>query len=129
MERIILFDGSCNFCDLSVEFIIKRDPKGVFKFASLQSDIGKELLYKHNVPEDIDSIVLIEGKKCYLKSLAALRISKKLKGFWKLSYVFIVVPNKIRDLLYDFIAKNRYKWFGKNGRCMIPSLDEKKRFL
>lgn len=129
MERIILFDGSCNFCDQSVQFIIKRDPKGVFKFASLQSDIGKELLNKYKIPEDIDSIVLIEGKEFYVKSLAALRISLKLRGLWKMSYVFVIIPKNIRDFFYDFVAKNRYKWFGTKDTCMIPNLEERKRFL
>lgn len=129
MEKVILFDGECNFCDQSVQFIIKRDPIGYFKFASLQSDIGKELLNKYNAPKDIDSFVLIEDNNCYFKSSAALRICKNLKGGWKIPYVLLVVPKPIRDLFYGFIAKNRYKWFGKKESCMLPSPEERKRFL
>ena len=129
MKKVILFDGECKFCDQSVQFIIKRDPIGYFKFASLQSDIGKELLNKYNAPKDIDSFVLIEDNNCYFKSSAALRICKNLKGGWKILYVLLVVPKPIRDLFYGFIAKNRYKWFGKKESCMLPSPEERKRFL
>lgn len=129
MERIILFDGECNFCDQSVQFIIKRDPKGHFKFASLQSYLGKELLNKHNAPEDIDSFVLIENNNCYFKSSAALRVCKNLEGAWKIPYVLLVIPKPIRDFFYGLIAKNRYTWFGKKESCMLPSPEERKRFL
>ncbi|ASK63985.1 thiol-disulfide oxidoreductase [Virgibacillus phasianinus] len=129
MVRIILFDGECNFCDKSVQFIIKRDPKGHFKFASLQGDIGKELLNKHNSPKGIDSFVLIENNKCYLKSSAALQVCKNLKGAWKLLYILLVFPKPFRNFLYGIIAKNRYKWFGTKESCMLPSPEERKRFL
>lgn len=129
MERIILFDGECNFCDQSVQFIIKRDLKRRFKFALLQSDIGRELLNKYDAPEDIDSFVLIDDNKCYFKSSAALRVCKNLKGAWKIPCVLLVVPKPIRDFFYGIIAKNRYKWFGKNESCMLPSSEERKRFL
>lgn len=129
MDRIILFDGDCNFCDQSVQFIIKRDPQGLFKFASLQSEIGKKLLNKYNTPSDLDSFVLIEGNHCYFKSSAALRICKNLKGMWKLLYVLLVVPKPLRDFFYGIIAENRYKWFGIKESCMLPSPEERKRFL
>ena len=129
MDRIILFDGDCNFCDQSVQFIIKRDPQGLFKFASLQSEIGKKLLNKYNTPSDLDSFVLIEGNHCYFKSSAALRICKNLKGVWKLLYVLLVVPKPLRDFFYGIIAENRYKWFGIKESCMLPSPEERKRFL
>lgn len=129
LQRIILFDGECNFCDQSVQFIIKRDPKGYFKFTSLQSEIGKESLNKYNAPKDIDSFVLIEDNSCYVKSSAALRVCKKLRGAWKLLYVFLVLPKNFRDFFYEIIAKNRYKWFGKKESCRIPSPEERKRFL
>ncbi|WP_087974232.1 thiol-disulfide oxidoreductase DCC family protein [Oceanobacillus rekensis] len=129
MERIILFDGDCNFCDKSVQFIIKRDPKGHFKFASLQSDIGMELFNKHHIPEDIDSMVLIEDDTYYFKSSAALRICKNLKGAWKIPYILLVIPKKIRDFFYELIANNRYKWFGKKESCTLPLREERKRFL
>ncbi|WP_040209150.1 thiol-disulfide oxidoreductase DCC family protein [Neobacillus jeddahensis] len=129
MDRIILFDGECNFCDLSVQFIIKRDPNGLFKFASLQSDIGKELLHKYNAPDDLDSFVLLEDNHCYFKSSAALQVCKNLKGAWKLPYCLLVVPKPLRDFFYEIIAKNRYKWFGKKESCMLPTPEERKRFL
>ncbi|MBM7571484.1 thiol-disulfide oxidoreductase DCC family protein [Aquibacillus albus] len=129
MDRIILFDGECNFCDKSVQFIIKRDPEAYFKFASLQSDVGKKLMKQYNAPEDIDSFVLIENNKYYLKSSAALRVCKHLKGLWKFPYFFLAVPVPIRDFFYEIIAQNRYKWFGKKESCMLPSPEERKRFL
>lgn len=129
MERIILFDGECNFCNQSVQFIIKRDPKGHFKFTSLQNEIGKELLRTYNAPVDMDSFVLIEGNKCYFQSSAALRVCKNLKGAWKLAYLLLIVPKPLRDTFYGIMAKNRYKWFGKRESCMIPSPKERKRFL
>ncbi|QKE72031.1 thiol-disulfide oxidoreductase DCC family protein [Arthrobacter citreus] len=129
MERIILFDGECNFCDQSVQFIIKKDPFGLFKFASLQSDIGKQLLNKYNAPSDIDSFVLIEDNNCYFKSSAALRVCKNLKGAWKLPYLLLVFPKPLRDYFYGIIAKNRYRWFGKKDSCMLPSPEVRKRFL
>ncbi|MBO0960224.1 thiol-disulfide oxidoreductase DCC family protein [Neobacillus sp. MM2021_6] len=129
MERIILFDGVCNLCDRSVQFIIKRDPQGKFKFAALQSEIGQELLKKHGFKSNISSFVLIENGKVYVKSGAAIRVSKQLYGIWKMSTIFLVIPPFIRDKLYDVIAKNRYKWFGKKDSCLLPSPKWKNRFL
>lgn len=125
--RIILFDGICNFCDASVQFIMKRD-NGAFKFASLQSDIGQELVARHKL-QGIDSLVLIEEEKAYTRSTAALRIAKRLKGLWSLCYIGIIIPKPLRDPLYDRFAKNRYKWFGKKDACMLPSKEERARFL
>ncbi|OKL37765.1 thiol-disulfide oxidoreductase DCC family protein [Domibacillus mangrovi] len=129
MNLIILFDGECNFCDSSVQFIIKRDPKGLFHFASLQSEAGQKLLKKHNIPTDIDSMVLMEKEKTYYKSSAALMICRHLQGAWKLFYIFILIPSPIRHIVYDWIAKNRYKWFGKKESCMLPPPSSRKRFL
>ncbi|WP_213421636.1 thiol-disulfide oxidoreductase DCC family protein [Bhargavaea massiliensis] len=131
-ERIVLFDGTCNFCDKSVQFIIKRDPAGHFKYASLQSDIGQELREKYNIPKDVDSMVLIERDKAYTKSTAALHIAKKLDGLWHLAFLFIVVPKPLRDRAYDYIAENRYKWFGKKTEeeaCRLPPRNIRERFL
>ena len=131
-ERIVLFDGTCNFCDKSVQFIIKRDPVGHFKYASLQSDVGRELREKYKIPEDVDSMVLIEGDKAYTKSAAALHIAKKLDGLWHLAFLFIVVPKPIRDRAYDYIAANRFKWFGKKTEeeaCRLPPRNIRERFL
>lgn len=129
LRHLILFDGECNFCDASVQFIIKRDPKALFKFTSLQSDIGIEMLKQFGVSEKMDSIVLIEGNSHYTESTAALKIARKLTGFWKLCYVFIIVPKPLRDIVYQFIAKNRYKWFGKKQECMLPTAEQRNRFL
>lgn len=129
LRHLILFDGECNFCDASVQFIIKRDPKALFKFTSLQSDIGIEMLKQFGVSEKTDSIVLIEGNSHYTESTAALKIARKLTGFWKLCYVFIIVPKPLRDIVYQFIAKNRYKWFGKKQECMLPTAEQRNRFL
>ena len=130
-ERIVLFDGECNFCDKSVQFIIKRDPVGYFKYASLQSDVGRELMQKYKIPDDVDSMVLIEGDRAYTKSTAALHIAKKLDGLWHLLFLFIVTPKAIRDRAYDYVAAKRFKWFGKKqvDACMLPPPDIRKRFL
>lgn len=130
MKRIILFDGDCNFCDSSVQFIIKRDPAAHFLFTSLQSEKGLELTKQYAIPVEVDSLVLIENGKAFTKSSAALRIAKKLDGLWHLLFLFILVPRKIRDGVYDYVAKNRYKWFGKKeDACMLPSPEQRKRFI
>lgn len=113
MERIILFDGVCNLCNDSVQFIIKRDPNGHFKFASLQSEVGQKLLSPFGAEKEMNSFILIENDRIYMKSSAALRVCNKLSGFWILFSIFWVVPSFIRNFLYDIVAKNRYKWFGK----------------
>jgi predicted DCC family thiol-disulfide oxidoreductase YuxK len=130
MERIILFDGVCNFCNASINFVMDQDPKYFFKFAALQSDFAKEKLTKAGLnTQDFDSVVLIEGDKIYTRSTAALRISKKLSGAWPLLYGFIIVPPFIRNAVYDLIAKNRYRWFGKSENCRLPSPKERARFI
>lgn len=130
MSDIILFDGVCNMCTASVQFIMKRDRKNTFTFASLQSSVAKELLVKYNVPKDVDSIILITaGGRVFIKSTAALRIAGKLEGIWKTFVVFLVVPPFIRNIIYQFIAKHRYSWFGKKEKCMIPTQEQKERFL
>jgi predicted DCC family thiol-disulfide oxidoreductase YuxK len=129
MGAIILFDGVCNFCNSSVQFIIKRDPTGYFKFASLQSDTGQQLLKKYGVSKEIDSLIVIEKQSVYIKSSAALQISRKLTGFWRFFSILKVFPPLFRDHLYDLLAKNRYNWFGKSDSCMLPTAEMKKRFL
>jgi predicted DCC family thiol-disulfide oxidoreductase YuxK len=129
VNNIILFDGVCNFCDRSVLFIIKNDKQAIYKFASIQSDAGQELIKKHNVPADIDSIILIENNTCYYKSTAALRICRNLSGGWKLLSCLLIIPKPFRDYFYEIIARNRYKWFGKKDQCMLPSPEIRKRFL
>ncbi|MGM7722590.1 thiol-disulfide oxidoreductase DCC family protein [Metabacillus sp. Hm71] len=129
-ERILLFDGVCHFCNHSVQFVIRHDKQGKFKFAALQSPIGQELLKKHNLPlHDFDSFVLIKNNTCYQKSTAAIQVCKEFGWLWTLCSLFIIVPKPLRDALYNFVAKNRYKWFGKSDQCMIPSPEVRKRFL
>jgi predicted DCC family thiol-disulfide oxidoreductase YuxK len=129
MKPVILFDGVCNLCDRSVQFILKRDPNGYFKFASLQSESGQKLLTKHGFNTDINSFVLVEDEKVFVKSSAALRVCLRLKGAWKMLSILRFIPPSIRDFFYDIVAKNRYKWFGKKESCMLPSPQWKNRFL
>ena len=126
---IILFDGECHVCDKSVEFIIKRDPDGYFHFASLQSEVGQNILNYYRVERDIDSLVLIDHNQYYQKSTAALKICRNLKGLSKFLYILLIIPLPIRDFFYKIIAKNRYRWFGKKDICMLPLPNVKKRFL
>ena len=129
-EGILLFDGVCNLCNRSVQFIIKRDPKNYFRFAALQSEQGQLLLEQHGIPPDvIDTIVLVENSKTYTQSTAALRIARKLNRLWFLLYIFIIIPPFIRNPIYRFISRNRYKWFGKKDSCMMPDPELKSRFL
>ncbi|WP_216828450.1 thiol-disulfide oxidoreductase DCC family protein [Alkalihalobacterium elongatum] len=129
MSGIILFDGVCNFCNHSVQFILKRDQHGYFKFASLQSEVGQKLLDEYRLPHDMSSFVLIDNNKPYIKSSAALKVCQYLDGPWKLLTVFRLTPAPIRNIVYNFIAKNRYRWFGKRESCMLPSLEQRSRFL
>jgi predicted DCC family thiol-disulfide oxidoreductase YuxK len=127
---IVLFDGVCHLCNNSVNFIINRDRHKYFKFTPLQSQIGQQLLRQHHLsPTDLNTLVLIEEGKAYTRSTAALRIARQLSGLWPGAYLLIVVPRWLRDAAYSFIAKNRYKWFGKREACMMPTPDVKERFL
>ena len=127
---IILFDGVCNLCNVAVQFAIERDPKAIFRFASLQSDFGQSILAQNVVDtEGGDTIVLLENGKVYDRSTAALRIARQLSGWIKFLYVFIIVPKFIRDFVYKIIAKNRYRWFGKQESCWMPTKELKARFL
>lgn len=119
---VILFDGVCNLCNSSVFFVIKHDPKKQFRFASLQGDYGQQVLKKfHLPPNSLNSFILIKENQIYTRSTGALKVAKQLSGFWPLLYVFIIVPVFIRNAVYQFIANNRYKWFGKKESCMVPS--------
>lgn len=127
---IILFDGVCNFCNSSVNFIIKHDKKNYFLFAPLQSEFAKNICEKINVDsEELTTMVLIEGNKIFTKSNAALRITRKLNRAYPLFYGFIIVPLFIRNIIYDYFAHNRYKWFGKKETCMIPDDKLKEKFI
>jgi predicted DCC family thiol-disulfide oxidoreductase YuxK len=127
-NRIVLFDGVCNFCNSSIQFIIRHDPKGIFKYAALQSDYAKKLVGDRISPEP-ESVILYEDGKVYDRTTAALKIARHLNGLWPLLYIFIVIPAFLRDPIYKLIAKNRYKWFGKQEACMVPSKEIRDRFL
>lgn len=129
-KKIVLFDGVCNLCNRSVQFIIKRDKKQQFLFASLQGKTGQELLRQFDLPaNDLNSFILIDGNNLYKRSTGALRMLKALGGGWQLLYAFIIIPPFIRDAVYNWIARNRYKWYGKREECMIPTPELRKRFL
>jgi len=130
-KKIILFDGICNLCNDVVLKVIKYDKKNIFLFSSLQSKIGKEITDHLGIDiSKIDSIILYEPDISYdIKSTAALKILQDFSGIWNLFSILLLLPEGFRNLIYDYIAKNRYKWFGKKEKCMIPSSELKKKFL
>ena len=130
-KKIILFDGVCTLCNNAIDYIIKKDHKDQFVFASLQSDIGKELTKERGIDTtQIDSMILIiPGEAYYIKSSAALQIFKRLKGVVSLSRIFLPLPESFRDSVYDLIARNRYQWFGKKESCRMPTPEEKAKFI
>lgn len=129
-KTILLFDGYCNLCHSSVQFVLKHERRQELYFTSLQSPVGIEILKHYKIDANkIDSLVLIEKNIAYTKSSAALRLGKYLKGIYLLGYAFIIIPPFIRNGVYDFIAKNRYKWYGKQDSCIMPDENLAKRFL
>lgn len=129
-KSVILFDGVCNLCNASVDFVIKRDKANRFLVGALQSEEGKRLLSRFDAnPDYLDSLVLIENGKIYYRSTAALKIAKKLPGFWPLLHGLIILPPFLRDGIYDWIGKNRYRWFGEKNTCRLPTAAEKAKFL
>ena len=127
---VILFDGVCNLCNSSVQYVIKHDPEHIFRFASLQSPFGQKFLSdNHLSSNNINSFILFSNNKIYTRSTAALQVAKRLKGLMKLLYFFMIVPGFIRDGVYNIIAKNRYKWFGKEETCWLPTPELKNLFL
>ena len=130
-KKIILFDGVCNLCNNTVQFLIKRDVNDIFRFTPLQSDTAKKLLHERNIDiDDIDSIILIEPNVAYYtKSTAALEIGKELKGYDGVSVILLWLPESFRNIVYDYVAKNRYKWYGKKESCMIPTQELKNKFI
>ena len=130
-KKIILFDGVCNLCNSSVQFVIKQDSRDVFRFVALQSDLGQDILKHIGIDsKHIDSIILYEpGIAYYYKSDAALEIAKNLGGFFHFVTLFRIIPTGIRNQLYDYIAKNRYNWYGKMENCMLPTPELKSKFL
>ena len=130
-KKIILFDGVCNLCNGFIQFIIKRDKQDTFRYASLQSEIGQQLLLERYIDTAlIDSVVLIEpGVAYYIKSDAALQIGSYLKGYRSISRILYLIPRDLRNIVYDLIARYRYAWFGKKDVCMVPSPELKAKFL
>ncbi len=130
-KKIILFDGVCNLCSSFVQMVIKHDKKDVFRFLPLDSDLGRRILkHIHIDPVKTDSIVLYEpGIAYYYKSDAALEIARNFGGFWNLTTVFKIIPSMLRNPVYDYIARNRYKWYGKKESCWIPTAELKSKFL
>ena len=127
---VILFDGVCNFCNSAVNFVIKRDIKSVFRFAALQSDAARQLLSAfQSSAGNLNSFVLIEYGKMYTRSSAVLKVCQRLNGLWPLAYGLIIIPRIIRDGVYNWIARNRYQWFGKREQCMMPTAGIRARFI
>jgi predicted DCC family thiol-disulfide oxidoreductase YuxK len=129
-EAIVLFDGVCNLCNASVNFAIDRDPRGRIKFASLQSPLGQRLLTEHGLSTtDFDTMVLITGGQAYTRSSAGLRLLSMLRMPWPLVYPLLVIPAPLRNLVYRLIAHNRYRWFGRQEHCRVPTPELRERFL
>jgi predicted DCC family thiol-disulfide oxidoreductase YuxK len=130
LNPVILFDGICNLCNASVQYVIKHDKKKLFRFASLQSSFGESVLKQYDLPVNtFNSFILLSDNKIYTRSTAALLVAKKVSGLIKLLYGFIIIPKFIRDFVYDIIAKNRYKWFRKKEACWVPTPELKSLFL
>lgn len=129
-EKIILFDGVCDLCNGFVQFVIKRDPHKLFKFAALQSTFGQDFLQRLGQnPKDLKSIILIDGEQFYTQSDAALNILKNLKGYRFAAKFLMLFPRFLRNSVYQIVAKNRYQWFGKKEQCMVPTPELQSRFL
>jgi predicted DCC family thiol-disulfide oxidoreductase YuxK len=127
---IILFDGLCNLCSSSVQFIIRNDPANRFRFASLQSGFGQQILKKFNLsPTVLNSLILFQNDTVFTRSTAALKVAKQLSGGWKILSAFLLLPTFIRDAVYDLVSRHRYNWFGKKTSCWLPSESLKSRFI
>jgi predicted DCC family thiol-disulfide oxidoreductase YuxK len=127
---VILFDGVCNLCSGAVRFVIKHDPKKQFRFASLQSRFGEDVLEHFGLPLDqFNSFILLENGKIYTRSTGALRVAKRLKGSYSLLFAFVIVPGFIRDAIYNLISRKRYKWFGKKEECWVPTPELSNLFI
>ena len=130
-KKIILFDGVCNLCEASVQYVIKHDKKDIFRFVALQSDLGQKILNHIGInPAHIDSIVLYQpGVAYFYKSTAAIEIAKGLSGIFSVASVFRILPSGLRDTIYDYVAANRYKWYGKKDNCLLPTPELMSKFL
>ena len=129
-HAIVLFDGVCNFCDASVNFVIQCDKRGYFRFAPLQEPKGAEIARRYGIdPERLDTFVLVENGRAYRKSGGALRVAGRLGVLYRLAFALIIIPPFIRDFFYDWFARRRYRWFGKKHACMVPAPEVRERFL
>jgi predicted DCC family thiol-disulfide oxidoreductase YuxK len=128
-EKVVLFDGVCNVCNSSVNFIIDRDRQARFRFASLQSEAGRRLCKEYGIPLELDSIALVDDGKAYIESAAVLRIAKELDGLWPALFSLVVLPKALRDRAYRYFASHRYRWFGRTEVCRVPTGDVLQRFL
>ncbi|KWX73338.1 thiol-disulfide oxidoreductase DCC [Paenibacillus riograndensis] len=129
-KSVVLIDGVCHLCQGLVRFIIPRDPQGRILFAPLQSEISRKLTNDSGlVPGQLSTVVLLENGVCYTESAAVLRIARKLRFPWPAAYLFIIIPRPLRDALYRLVARNRYRWFGRDEQCMVPTPEIRKRFL
>ena len=129
-QAIVLFDGVCNLCAASIQFIIKRDRTDYFSFCSMQSQTGQALLREQGIdPKAMDTFVVIDNGRSFTKSTAALYVATRLKGLWPILFVFYLLPRWLRDCCYDVIASNRYRWFGKTDYCMLPTKGLMAKFL
>ncbi len=130
MNPTLIFDGVCHLCNQSIDFVIRKDRKGQFRYTANQMEAGKRILISHGVdPEDVQTVYLLQDGKLYTKSTAALRIARMLGFPWSLFYALIIIPAPLRDLIYNWVARNRYRWFGKKESCRLPSPEERALFL
>lgn len=128
---VVLFDGHCNFCSGVVDFLVARDRRGAIRFAALQSPAGRRLLAEHGIamPDEPDTMVLVQGKRALLRSSAALAVARHLRFPWPLAAIGFLVPRALRDAVYGIVARNRYRWFGRSERCRVPTAELRARFL
>jgi predicted DCC family thiol-disulfide oxidoreductase YuxK len=127
---VLFFDGVCNLCSGAVQFVVDHDPQGRIRFASLQSDVGRAVLERLDLPrDDLETVVLVEGNRAYTKSAAAIRVCELLGGVYRLASVGWIVPRGVRDRLYDVVAEHRYQWFGRKDQCMVPTPELRSRFV
>jgi predicted DCC family thiol-disulfide oxidoreductase YuxK len=129
-NNLILFDGVCNLCNALVQFVIRHDANGKFRFAPIQSEIGREIFERHDLdPDDLQTFVFMMERRMFLRSDAAIEVASRFGGAWAILRVFLLVPRSLRDFIYSFIARHRYQWFGRKDVCMIPTPEIRERFL
>lgn len=129
-KSVVLIDGVCHLCQGLVRFIVPRDPKGSFLFAPLQNELAREMMVANGLtPGQLNTVVVLEDGVCYTESAAVLRIARRLRFPWPVAYIFIIVPRSLRDALYRYVARNRYRWFGRDEQCLVPTPEIRRRFL